>query len=117
MAAATRCVIISSAFVEVSASRCGRPWFSLAIRSIRVAIVSWEGLVLELDRGDAGRLELAHGANDVDRGAVAGVGVGDQRHLAEGPHKHAGPLGHLGLGDQADVREAKPATAIPAPVM
>ena len=35
-------------------------------------------LVLELDRVGAGALELADGAHDVERIAVAGVGIDDQ---------------------------------------
>ena len=41
-----------------------------------------ERLVLELDRGDAGALVLADRPDHVDRRAVAGVGVRDQRNFS-----------------------------------
>ena len=40
-----------------------------------------DDLVLEMDRGDTGLLVLLHRADHVDRVAVAGVGVGDERQL------------------------------------
>ncbi len=66
-------------------------------------------LILQLDRGDTGVVVLPHGANNVEPGAVAGVGIGDQRHIAERGDDHPRALGHLGLGDEADVgqREAR----------
>jgi len=39
----------------------------------------------------------------VQRCAVTGVGVGDQRDIAEGGDHHAGKFGHLRWGDQTDV--------------
>ena len=51
-------------------------------------------LVLELDPGDAGLLVQLHRADDVDRVAVAGVGVGDHRHV-DGGDDPAGVVDHL----------------------
>ena len=46
--------------------------------AVEMAAALGKVLVLELDRVGAGALELAHGALDVERVAVAGVGVDDQ---------------------------------------
>ena len=67
-----------------------------------------EYLVLQLDCRDAGLLVEPDGAHHVHRCAVAGVGVGDQRDVAEHADQHPGALGHLGGGDQSDVRQAEP---------
>ena len=45
-----------------------------------VAAALRERLVLEVQRGDAGALELADGAARVEGVAIAGVGIGDDRH-------------------------------------
>ena len=46
--------------------------------AVEMAAALGEVLVLELDRVGAGALELAHGAHDIERIAVAGVGIDDQ---------------------------------------
>ena len=62
-------------------------------------------LILELDRGDPRRLEAANRVVDVEEAAIAGVGIGDQRRLACPRHRrHA--VEHLGVTDQASVRQA-----------
>ena len=48
--------------------------------ALHVAAALRRDLVLDVQRGDAGRGVLAHRAHDVERVAVAVVGVGDQRH-------------------------------------
>ena len=67
-----------------------------------------EHLVLQLDCRDTGLLVETDGAHHVHRCAVAGVGVGDQRDIAEHADEHPGALGHLGGGDQSDIRQAEP---------
>ena len=75
--------------------------------AVEMAAALGEVLVLELDRGGAGALELADGAMDVQRVAVAGVGVDDQvRGHAVADQRQR--LGHLGHGDEPDVRPAEP---------
>src|SRR5439155_23149697 len=41
-------------------------------------------LILDVDGGHAGALVLLHGADHVDRVAVAGIGVGDHRQVPGG---------------------------------
>ena len=62
-------------------------------------------LVLDVDRRDASRLVLAHGARDVQFIAVARVGIGDHRDI-DRPRHHTGVVGHLRLRQQAEVRKA-----------
>ena len=62
-------------------------------------------LVLELDPGDAGLLVELHGADDVDRVAVAGVGVGDDRDV-DGGDDPAGVVDHLRARQQTHVGAA-----------
>jgi hypothetical protein len=50
----------------------------------------WPLLVLDVDRGDARALVFTHGAHDIHRAAIAGVGIGDERNAC-------------GLGDAARV--------------
>jgi hypothetical protein len=57
---------------------------------------------------DPGTFVLADGAHHVERCAIAGIGIGDQRDVTEHTGDHTGTLGHLGLGEQADVRQAEP---------
>ena len=64
-------------------------------------------LIFQLDCRDAGLLVERNRAHHVHRGAVAGVRVGDQRDVAEYTDEHAGAFGHLGRGDQSDVRQAE----------
>src|SRR5581483_7002082 len=69
-----------------------------------VAALLGAGLILDLDRGGAGRLELAHRALHLQQVAVAVVGVGDDRQIHDrggAPH----PLRHLAQGDEAQVRQ------------
>ena len=69
-------------------------------------------LVLDVDAGNAGLLEIAHGTPGVDRVAVAGVGVGD-----DGKSRGIGNAGcvvdHFGGREEADIRhtEAREARA------
>jgi hypothetical protein len=65
-------------------------------------------LVLEVDAGDAGGLELAHGAHHVHHAAVAGVRVAQQRDF-QVPGDAAGVLDHLGHAQHADVGNAQDA--------
>ena len=60
-------------------------------------------LVLQVDPRDAGLLVVPHRAHDVDRVAVAGVGVGDRRHV-DGRDDPPGVVDHLRAGQQPDVR-------------
>ncbi len=60
-------------------------------------------LVLQLDCRDTRVLVLPNGPHHVQRCAVTGVGVGDQRDIAEGGDHHPGAFRHLGLGDKTDV--------------
>ncbi len=62
--------------------------------------------VLDRDGADAGRFELFHGALDVERIAVAVVGIAHQRQIggpADSPHL----LGELRQGDQHDIGRAQ----------
>jgi hypothetical protein len=59
-------------------------------------------LVLEVQSGHAGGLVRADGARDVDRIAVAVVGVGDERD-ADRVGQAARLVDHLGEGQQPDV--------------
>ena len=68
-----------------------------------VAALLGRHLVLEVDRGRAEALELAHGTDDVERVAVAGVGVGDDWQRG-GVDNLAQPRQHLGHRQQAEVR-------------
>ena len=69
---------------------------------VHVAAALGRHLVLDVQRGDAGRRVLAHRAHDVERVAVAVVGVGDHRH-ADGLHEPPRVVGHLGEREQPDV--------------
>ena len=64
-------------------------------------------LVLELDRAGAGALEQPHGALDVERVAVAGVGVDDQMGVDAVADQRDG-VDDLAHGDEADVGAAEP---------
>ena len=61
------------------------------VLAVHVAAALGRDLVLDVQRGDPGRLVLAHRAHDVERVAVAVVGVGDQRHRR--PPARAGARG------------------------
>ena len=74
--------------------------------ALEVAALLGPLLVLEDDAGDARAHALAHGADDVERVAVAGVHVGHERHVDgcdDGPHT----VEHLGRGEQAVVGGAE----------
>jgi hypothetical protein len=73
-------------------------------------------LVLELDAGDPGLLVELHGADDVERVAVAGVGVGDDRDV-DGGGDPAGVVHHLRTGEQPDVGRPISEAVVPKPVM
>ena len=64
-------------------------------------------LVLDLDRVGARALEQAHGALDIERIAVAGVGV-DHEMRAHAVADQRDGLDHLVHADQADVGAAEP---------
>ena len=64
-------------------------------------------LVLELDRVGAGALELADRAHDIERVAVAGVGIDDQVRV-DAVADQRQRLGDLGHADEADVGPAEP---------
>ncbi len=70
-----------------------------------VAALLGEGLVLEVERGDADALEGAGGALRGQRVAVAGVGIGDHRHAHRLDHLGK-PLDDLVGRDQAHVGHA-----------
>ncbi len=75
--------------------------------AVEMAAALGKVLVLELDRGGAGALELAHGAHDVERIAVAGVGI-DHEMRIDAVADQRQRLRHLGHGDEADVGPAEP---------
>ncbi len=55
----------------------------------------------------AGRLPELDGADDVQRVAVAGVAVDDDHRLGRSAADATGNLGHLDLGEVAEVRKAE----------
>ena len=63
-------------------------------------------LILDLDCVGAGRLELARRQPDARLGAVAGVGVDDDRQVRRGAHA-ADALDDLGAADEPDVGQAE----------
>ena len=67
-----------------------------------------EHLIFQLDCGHPGRLVGADGAYHVHRCAVAGVGVGDERDIAQRVGDHPDSVGHFGRGDQPDVGQPEP---------
>jgi len=71
-----------------------------------VAALLRPDLVLEEHSGGTCVLEVAHGAQHVHGAPVAGVGVDDHRRRADTRHV-AGGVGHLGLGEEAEVRLAQ----------
>ena len=72
-----------------------------------VAALLGPHLVLQEDAGPAGRLEQLHRAPGVEGVAVAGVGVDDHRRLGRGPAHPPGDVGHLPLGQVAEVGQAE----------
>ena len=110
--------VTATASVRAMISRSGSRRASTAARSLphhlvgadqplaaHVPALLGRHLVLELDPGDAGLLVELHGADDVDRVAVAGVGVGDHRHV-DGGHDPPGVVDHLAAAEQPDVGAA-----------
>ena len=65
-------------------------------------------LILELDRRGPGPLEQPHRTLDIERVAVAGVGIDDQRTVDAVAHQRD-RLGDLGRGDEPDVGPPEPA--------
>ena len=61
-------------------------------------------LIFDVQRGDAGALEFAHGARDVDRVAVAGFGVADDGNV-DGVDDFARFVDHFREGEQARRRQ------------
>ena len=78
-----------------------------------VAAALGKRLVLQVERGHPGPLELAHRATDVQRVAVAGVGVGDDRH-ARLLDDVGEPVDDLARREQAEVGIAHAARDPPA---
>ena len=69
---------------------------------VEVAAALGKGLVLELDRVGAGAFEQPHGARDIERIAVAGIGIDDQ--IGGNPvADRADDVGDFAHADQADV--------------
>jgi hypothetical protein len=73
-----------------------------------VAATLGEYLVFQLDCGHTGCVVGADGAHHVHGCAVAGVGVGDQRNVAQRTGDHPDPLGHFARRDQSDVGQPEP---------
>ena len=67
-----------------------------------------ENLVLQLNRGNPGRVVGPDGAHHVHRRAVSGIGIGDERHVAQRADDHPGSFGHFARGGQADVGQPEP---------
>ena len=74
---------------------------------VEMAAALGEVLVLELDGVGAGALEQTHGALDIERIAVAGVGVDDEMR-ADAVADQRQRLDHLAHADEADVGPAEP---------
>ena len=74
--------------------------------ALEVAALLGPLLVLEDDAGDARAHALANGAHHVERVAVAGVHVRDERHV-DGSDDGAHAVEHLGRREQAVVRCAE----------
>ena len=64
-------------------------------------------LVLEVEPRDAGLLVLPHRAHDVERVAVARVGVGDERD-ADGGREVSRVIRHLGQPGETQIGESEP---------
>jgi hypothetical protein len=70
--------------------------------ALHMAALLGHDLVLEVDRRHAGRLVLAHGADHVDRVAVAGIGVRHHGNI-HGLDDPPGVVDHLGHRHQSHV--------------
>ena len=64
-------------------------------------------LILEVDCRDAGAFVELHGAAHVERAAIAVIGIGDHRDVADG-RDACRVVDHLGQRQQADIRHAEP---------
>ena len=64
-------------------------------------------LVFDLDGAGAGAFQQPHGALDVERVAVTGVGIDDQMH-ADPVADERDRLHHLAHADETDVRPPEP---------
>ncbi len=73
-----------------------------------VAATLGQDLIFQVEAGDSGVLVEADGPLDVDGLAEAGVGVAEDRQRRRAG-QHRGLLGELGLGQQADIRQTRPA--------
>ena len=74
---------------------------------VEMAAALGEILVLELDGVGAGALEQAHRALDIERVAVAGVGI-DHEMRRHAVADQADGLDHLAHADQPDIGAAQP---------
>ena len=74
---------------------------------VEMAAALGKVLVLELDGIGAGALEQAHGALDIERVAVAGIGI-DHEMRRHAVADQADGLDHLAHADQPDVGAAEP---------
>ena len=70
---------------------------------VEMAAALGEVLIFDLDRVGAGALEHPHGALDVERIAVAGVGIDDQRHPNPVADQRSTRLHDFVHADEADV--------------
>ncbi len=66
---------------------------------VEVAALLREALVLDVQAGDAAPLVFAHRTGRIELVAVAGIGIGDDRHI-DGGGDPAGIVRHLRHGDE-----------------
>jgi hypothetical protein len=100
------------------------------VLALRVPALLGHDLILEVDRGDSGGLVPANRPDHVDRVAIPGVGVGDQRQVdrlgdlagvvdrlrhRQQPHigaakaqRGGAEAGHVGRGETRFLRQARP---------
>ena len=74
---------------------------------VEMAAALGKVLVLDLDGVGAGAFEEPHRSLDIERIAVAGVGVDDEMARDAVADQRDG-IGHFGHADEADVRPAEP---------
>ncbi len=63
-------------------------------------------LIFDMDRRHAGPLEFPHTTHEIDRIAVTGVGIGDNRNLYRRDYLRRRALIDSDIGHQADIRDA-----------
>ena len=73
---------------------------------VEMAALLREALILDMQAGDAAPLVFADGARGIELVAIAGVGIGDHRHVDRG-RDAPGIVGHLRHGHEAVVRVAE----------